>query len=148
MNKNSLALALATLILIAGSVGFAVSQLLVQKSLTATVTIKASAGLTFLDGDGKTISTLSYGEIALGVWVGKTIVVKNVGNVPLSLTCARVDSTTGISTNFAYPDGTWFQPSVGKPLPVGGSISVVIEVRCDAAPPGEYNLEFVFTGSG
>ena len=147
MNRKNLVLALSAIILVAGSIGYAVSQVLVQRSLTASVTVSASAGLTLLDGEGTPITTLDYGVIPLDEWVGLTITIQNTGNVPLSLTCARLDTATSISTNFAHLDGSWFQPSVPKPLGVGESIMVVVEVRASWDALGDYSLEFTFTGS-
>jgi len=147
MIKKQLSLALLVIVLAAGTIGYAVSQLLVQKTLTASVSVSASAGLSLTDTDGNPLTTLSYGIIPVNKWVNQTIVVHNSGNVPLSLTCSRVDTSTGISINFANVDGTWFAPSVGKPLGVGESIEVVIQVRAGGDALGDYTLEFSFTGN-
>jgi len=144
--KKNLALALIALTLTAGSIGYAVSQLLIQRSLTAQVTVLAVGDIGFTTVDGEPLTSLDYGVIPPGVWVNRTIVVHNTGNAPLSLTCKRLDASSDVSTNFAHPDGSWFQPSVPKPMPIGGSVTVVIGLQGGAA--GVYSLEFQFTAEG
>lgn len=149
MDKGKSALVLLLFVVLSGAVGYGWSQLMVQRELHGTVSISAEGDLGFFDDSGVSLSMLDFGEIPLHVWVNRTVTVRNIGNVPLNLTCARTDDNNPpISTNFAYETGEWFNPSQPKTLEPEQEITVVVEVMGNDSAVGVYSLAFTFYGEG
>ena len=147
--KKNLLTACAFLLAVTALTGYGVAQLLVSKELSGTVKIRIEGDLGLYDVNGTAVSALDFGEVARGVWVNRTVFVRNTGNVFLNLTCARTDSNNPpISTNFANLDGSWFAPSQPKPMQPSDEIALVIELRANDAAAGVYDLAFVFRGEG
>ena len=129
--------------------GYAVAQVLVQRTMTASLTIRTEGDLAFYDDSGVQITSLDFGELSVLEKTNATILIRNVGNVPLSVTFARTDGNNVlIAVRYLNPDGTLWNPPTPRLLEPGAETPLVFEVWGKTGALGSYSLEFTFTGEG
>ena len=147
--EKRLAAGIVVLVLFSLVGGYAAAQVLIQRTMTASVRIKAEGDLAFFNAEGIQITAIDFGELSVLEKVNTTIFVRNAGNTQLSVTFARTDGNSVlIAIRYLNPDGTQWNPSTPRILQPGAETPLVFEVWGKAGAVGEYSLEFTFMGEG
>ena len=147
--EKRFAVSLLALMVLFGVCGYGVAQLLVQRTMTASVRIRAEGAIAFYDEAGAELTALDFGELSVLEKSNATLYVRNIGNVPLEVTFTRTDANNVlISIRYLNPDGTQWNPSTPRSLEPGAETPVVFEVWGKTGAVGEYALEFTFIGEG
>ena len=145
MNKKSIILALAALLLVSVSVGYVVSQILLERAVTGTVTVASQPDLYVLDTQGQALSTIDFGQLSNGVHLTKEIRLWNAGNTPLTINIERTDTSTGILSAVKNQDGS---PYEAVTLGMGENLYLKLEIWNQISlSAGVYPLAFKVTGS-
>lgn len=146
--KSRMIVSLIVLCLIASGVGFAVSQLLLERTITGSVTVTSQPDLYILDEQEKPVTILEFGSLTNGVHLSRTIKLWNSGNTPLIITGQRTDAVTKISSQLKRQDGTVYDNAVPTTLGMGESLYLKIDLwNSVAIEAGAYQLGFKFSGS-
>lgn len=129
-------------------VGAAVGSLLIERSLTASVTIASQADLYILSSDGKPLTTLDFGTLVNGAHLTQSVTLWNSGNVPYAITIMRTDTVSAISSVCKRQDGTLYDNNAPIILGLGETLILNIEIWNTASlQAGSYPLSFKVTGS-
>jgi hypothetical protein len=148
MNKRKLMVGLVALCLVASGVGFAVSQLLLERSITGSVTVASQPDLYIMDEQNKPVSNLDFGSLTNGVHLTRTVKLVNMGNAPLKITGERTDAVAGISSVFKRQDNSVYDNASPTTLGMGESLYLKIDLwNSVALEAGAYSLSFKFSGS-
>ena len=148
MNRKNLVLALAALILVAGGIGYVISQILWEHTITGTVTVVSQPSIYIFDEENKPVSTLDFGSLSNGVHLTRVIKLVNVGNTPLSITVERTDASAGISSLVKNQDGSVYDNVTPTVMGMGENLYLTLEIWNPASlPAGAYPLAFKVTGN-
>lgn len=148
MKKKSLVYGLILLLLVAGGAGYALSQLLLERNVTGTVTVASQPDLYVLDQSGKPVSLLDFGTLSNGVRLNKTIRLANMGNTPLTIVIMRNDTSIGISSLVKRQSGSPYDNLSPTTLGIGESLYLILEIwNPSTLVAGAYPLNFKVTGS-
>lgn len=129
------------------SVGYAVASLLIERSITGSVTIASQPDLYLLDSQGKPITVLDFGTLNNGAHLTAQCKIYNAGNTPLAITITRTD-TTQINSVAKKTDGTTYDNLSPTTLNLGETLSLSIEIwNTINLAPGSYQLGFKVSGS-
>lgn len=146
--KRSLILAMFVLCTILIGSGYAIASLLVERTLTASVTIASQPDLYVLNPQGQGITTIAFGSLSNGAHLTTSISLWNAGNVPLRITMMRTDNVTGISSVFKKGDGSVYDNASPTTLGMGQTLSLSVEIwNTVSVSAGSYQLGFKFSGS-
>lgn len=142
--KQKTMIGLVSLILVAGTIGFGISQSLIQRMFTGSVTISVIGDIALLDETGQPLGTVEWGTLNPEQVATKTIIIKNTGNTQLDITGNRIDSNNEITVEYRNPDGSAFSGNSLKGLNPGDEITIVIAIWSAETALGEYQIQILF----
>ena len=129
-------------------VGYAIASLLIERSITGSVTIASQPDLYILNPQGQGITTIAFGSLSNGAHLTASISLWNAGNAPLKISMTRTDNVTGISSTFKRGDGTVYDNASPTTLGMGQTLTLSVEIwNSVSVSAGSYQLGFKFSGS-
>ena len=148
MDKKQLTITLIALVLAAGTIGYGLSQMLLERTITGSVSITSQPDLYTLGMDDKPIGVIDFGTLSNGVHLtSPSIKIWNSGNTPLTITLTRTD-TTNINSVYRLQDESPYDNTDPVTLNMGDSLIVSIEIwNTISLQAGTYPLAFKIIGS-
>ncbi len=142
--RQKATIGLVSLIFISATTGYAISQSLIQRMFTGSVTINAVGDIALLDIEGATLGEVSFGTLEPEEESLTTIIVKNTGNAVLDVTGNRADSNSDITVEYRNPDGSIFSGNSLKNLSPNQEVVIIIAIWSTETALGEYQIQILF----